>query len=290
MAFDKIWEDYIAINSQDEPVFDVLPRVRDIEERENWTVDLTGWKSGFSIPELMEMDTSPLPIAEDREGYYGPRNYEYWLSGLVEAHKTLALANAFGVPRRRFVELGAASGRVVRHFAYLKAFEEHWAFDLNWRHVCWVNRYLPKNVLGVQNSSIPTLPLEDNSVDVYQAQSVFTHIEVFELQWLAELRRTLRPGGIAIVTATTSNDLELMTPQWPGYGPFTGHPRWNDNILKELKERGKIVLRYDGERSYSSNVLTHIDYIKDVWGRMFEVSVRPRLKDDTQTVLTLRKR
>jgi hypothetical protein len=70
-------------------------------------------------------------VPADREGYFGDRHYEYWLPGLWLHDLTMQQLARHDVRRRgRYVELGAASGRSLRHFA-LETFAENWAFDLN---------------------------------------------------------------------------------------------------------------------------------------------------------------
>ncbi|MEZ5881798.1 MAG: methyltransferase domain-containing protein [Nitratireductor sp.] len=42
--------------------------------------------------------------------------------------------------------------------------------------------------------------MEDNYFDLVTAFSVFTHIDVFETAFVAEIRRILKPGGLACLT------------------------------------------------------------------------------------------
>jgi len=124
----------------------------------------------------------------------------------------------------------------------------------------------------VHNSSIPTLPVEDNSVDCIAAWSVFTHIETFELHWLAELRRILRPGGLALLTFVTDRHLRVMTPDWPMRDAFVGHPRWSERMPDEVAERGKGVFRWHGDRSYTSNVVYGERFLADMLRRHFDIA------------------
>ncbi|KQO73199.1 hypothetical protein ASF20_15860 [Methylobacterium sp. Leaf88] len=189
-----------------------------------------------------------------------------------------------------YAEIGAASGRVVRHLARQKAFKEIWAFDINWRHIVWMERYLPSSIIPVQTSSVPTLPLADASVDVFSAWSVFSHIETFELQWLAEIRRVLKPGGIALLSIVTENQIARMDESWPMYVPLTTHPRWSPQFADELKEQGKITLRWHNDRSYASNVVYSTDYIRRMWSRMFEIVEYQEQYPDYQDMIVLKKR
>ncbi|MCJ2035252.1 class I SAM-dependent methyltransferase [Methylobacterium sp. J-068] len=286
---DKIWEDFIALNSRDEPTFELLPRVGELEDRRNWTVD-TSFATADAIAAMEAADADPLPATEDREGYNGDRHYEYWISGAQLASKIQQTAAEHKVEPGIYAELGAASGRVVRHLARRRAFGEIWAFDINWRHIVWMERHLPTNIIPVQTSSIPTLPLEDASVDVFSAWSVFSHIETFELQWLAEIRRVLKPGGIALLSVVTENQIGRMDKTWPMYEPLTTHPRWSPTFADELKEQGKIVLRWRNDRSYASNVVYTKEYIFRMWSRMFEIADYQEQYPDYQDMIVLKKR
>ena len=113
----------------------------------------------------------------------------------------------------RYFELGCASGRVVRHLAYHTA-AQVWCCDINKRHTEWIRLFLPERINVFHSSAIPNLPLEDNSIDVATAFSVFTHIDDFETAWLLELRRILRPGGLAYLTVSTDHTWEQYKHGW----------------------------------------------------------------------------
>ena len=49
----------------------------------------------------------------------------------------------------------------------------------------------PTNLRIFQNTILPHLPIEDNSLSLVTAFSVFTHIDDLDLAWIAELRRIL---------------------------------------------------------------------------------------------------
>lgn len=72
-----------------------------------------------SITEYMENDKYPIPSPGDREGYFGPRHYHYWLSGLKDyllIKQALNKNGCFLGDSSDILDLGCASGRVLRHF------------------------------------------------------------------------------------------------------------------------------------------------------------------------------
>jgi SAM-dependent methyltransferase len=89
---------------------------------------------------------------------------------------------------------------------------------------------------------LPPTSLEPSSVDVVCAFSVFSHLsEEAHLRWLAEFRRVLRPGGVAILTT---------------------RPR---GFITEMARLGEMVPgeRAPGERADSSGSRAFQD--KDTW-------------------------
>ena len=206
-----IWEDFIALNSNIEPNFLLLKNASNYYEGDSRKED---WR-GLDIADALLNDIFPLPTTEDREGYYGANHFSYWASGLFDARHLVSVANKYGLTARNYLDFGCASGRVIRHMALENPSLSVMGCDINRLHVEWCNANLPSNCVVFQNHSIPTLPLGDNSIDLISAYSVFTHIEALETAWLMELRRVLRPGGIAWITVHTEHTLIDMNENWP---------------------------------------------------------------------------
>lgn len=271
MTQTSVWEDQIALYTSENPLFEVLPSAREHSDRSTRVFKVSDIDLDHDLDWYLERDVAPLPQTRDREGYHGDRHFEYWLSGLAQHQEIVSVAQRYGVGRGTFVDLGSASGRLIRHMAAYGTFDALWAFDINWRHVAWMQRYLPTNIMVANTSSVPHLPVEDNSVDCVAAMSVFTHIESFESAWLAELRRILKPGGVALLTVVGEWQIENMKPAWPMYSALTRHPEWSESMADRVREHGKLVLRHTANKSYSSNVLYSRDYIARNWGRLFDV-------------------
>jgi SAM-dependent methyltransferase len=285
---ENIWENYICLNSGVDKCFEVLGPAADhfaTDSRVDWWKDL-------DYADQLVRDTYPLPIAEDREGYFGADHFSYWASGLMDARMLLDAAYQLGVISPRiYLDIGCATGRVTRHTALEKPTMKTMGCDINRLHVEWCNTYLPSSVTTFQNHSVPSLPIESNSVDIVSAYSVFTHIEAMETTWLMELRRILRPGGIAWITLHTEGTLLDMTPDWPLWNPVMKHP--NAATLFDTENRrfkgNRLVLRWLAGRSYSSNVFYKEDYVRSHWGRILEVADFRRRHPSFQDIVILRK-
>jgi SAM-dependent methyltransferase len=280
-----IWEDMICLNSDREPSFETLGPAA-----EHYAADSRKdeW-SDLDYRDALQHDHSPLPITADREGYYGPDHFSYWASGLKDANMLIDACHTHGVSLKNYLDFGCASGRVIRHFAAQHPDVGVIGCDINRHHVEWCNRFLAPNCVTFQNHSIPSLPLEDNSLDLVSAFSVFTHIEALETAWLMELRRVLRPGGIAWITVHSELTLEDMDETWPLWSPVMTHP-----LSSRLDERRnfpgeRFVMRWLSARSYSANVFYKLDYVKTRWSRIMEIAEIRRRCPSYQDVVILRK-
>jgi SAM-dependent methyltransferase len=281
-----IWEDLVALNSGVEKEFELLAPAASHLETDARVRD---WDD-LDYEAALARDEFPLPVTADREGYYGPDHFSYWASGLRDARLLVEAASEHGVALGSSLDLGCASGRVIRHLALEHPEARVLGCDINRLHVEWCNRHLPANCSVFQNHSIPSLPLPDGSVDVVSAYSVFTHIEALETAWLMELRRILRPGGIAWITWHSEFTLEEMTPDWPLWNPTMSHPEAARRLDAARRFAGdRLVLRWHSDRSYSSNVFYKSDYVKSHWSRMFEIVEIRRRCPSFQDVAILRK-
>lgn len=283
----EIWENYICLNSGTEKAFTTLaPAAQHL----GTDTRVESWNS-LDYADALSKDTYLLPVPEDREGYYGPDHFSYWASGLMDARMLMDTVKEYGVSPRAYLDLGCASGRVTRHTALQYPRMTTLGCDINRLHVEWCNRYLPEAVVTFQNNSIPNLPLESNTIDILSAYSVFTHIEAMETTWLMEIRRILRPGGIAWITLHTEGTLQEMTPDWPLWPPVMKHPGAGElfDIDKRSFEGDRLVLRWLSGRSYSSNVFYKQAYVRSHWGKILEVVDFKRRHPSYQDVIILRK-
>lgn len=265
------WEDMISLNSRSTMADEALGPPRDYLGQD---LNEVAWDRGrISLDQALMADTAPLPTTAQREGYYGSNHFNFWASGLRDYCQLLEWLEPNEVPCGTLLDIGCATGRFIRHAqAHTHvSFAEVIGCDINRSHVDWVGRHLPSNIMVFQNTSIPTLPLPDASVDVVTAFSVFTHIECFDTTWLMELRRILRPGGVAWLTIHGERTWRDIGPTWPLHKALTSHPDYpSHRASKELPEE-RLVFRWHAERSYSANVFYTEAYIRRTWGRILTV-------------------
>jgi SAM-dependent methyltransferase len=267
---EKIWEDFICIGSSLDKSFDVLGPASSYKDN-----DLRlGWWHNLDYEKQLILDTYPLPLTKDREGYFAEHHFSYWASGLQDVNMLFEAASQYGINSPKvYLDFGCASGRILRHTAIKNPNMKSIGCDINRLHIEWCNNFLPAEITVFQNSSIPCLPIESNTVDLVTAFSVFTHIEALETAWLMELRRILRPGGMAWVTVHTEHTLKELKEDWPLWKPVMEFPLAEKlfDLKNKSFEGNRLNLRNDSRKSYSSNVFYKEDYIRKCWGRIFQV-------------------
>lgn len=297
----KSWEDSISRNSLDNEPFENLPpiseRLDDLKLDDQKFIRQLFPQNDWPLEKLREVarrDSSPIPSPPDRENYSPGLDGNYWLTGYADYLKIVDVAQRYGVNLDRIFDFGCASGRVIRHFATHGNQSEIWGSDINARHIRWLAEFLPQNVVPIANHCIPTLPISDNSMDLVSAFSVFTHIDTFETCWLAELRRILKPGGIAYLTVHNEDTWDLLKYEIDNeknrlvQSMIEADSSMAEKLLGPLPE-GRTVVRFTNLGPYRAQVFHSNNYLRKVWGRFFEfLEVLPK-HHIRQTVLVLRK-
>lgn len=249
---------------------------------------------GLGLDATLSRDTAPIPPSDDREGYRPGDDVAFWIKGLVDYLKVRAAIERHGVTARSILDFGCASGRVLRHYAFQGEYDVVWGSDLNHRHVRWLAEHMPGHVRPIGNHALPALPLRDASVDVLTAFSVFTHIDVFELHWLAELARVLRDGGLAYVTVHDESTWDMLNTDHPLAGRQRQRLKDADadlaNRVGGPLPPGRSVARFTERGPYRAQAFHSSSYIEQVWGRYFEIAEVLPLHHNLQTVLCLRPR
>ena len=179
-----------------------------------------------------------------------------------------ALFDRYGVSRdgTTIMDWGCGHGRVTRHFI------EGWpratiiGSDIDLENVAWAGNHLP----GTEFVHLPLLPpctLPDCSLDAVFSISVMTHLALdVQLQWLTELARLVRPGGIVLMS-------------FGGPGAVAWSSVWNGaEYFQKWREEGfhadRVDLALDGKISsdtyYRNTAQTH-EHVREYWSDYFHV-------------------
>jgi ubiquinone/menaquinone biosynthesis C-methylase UbiE len=237
----------------------------------------------------VDRDQIPVPAPENREGYHGERHFCYWLSGLYDYKQILEQIPSVkqsGI----IVDFGGASGRVARHFSLNHSGADIIVAELNINHIDYINDYFPGNTKALKLSSYPHFMLSDSSVDLLYAFSVFTHIDVYELSWIAEIYRILKSGSYAYLTIHSEHTWGLL-PEAYLYETLKENREFKKLFRKgQPMPKERLVFEYNtGSNDYNCNVFHHSRYIEAHWGKWFNVEKVIFQGHGYQTVVILRK-
>jgi SAM-dependent methyltransferase len=239
----------------------------------------------------IDRDEVPIPAAADREGYYGDRHLNYWLSGLDDLRAVRTLAP--GAALTNVLDFGGASGRFARHVALTEPPASVTVAELSLNHVLWCNEHFGPTVRAMRVSQYCHFPLADRSISLCVGLSVFTHIDDFETGWLAELHRVLDDGGFAFLTIHSEHTWPLLQDKPALLAMLQHDPAFvaaYDPTAPLPAER--MVFHHRPDTIYHCcNTFVHTDYVRRVWSKWFEiVGIYPQAHHDFQTAVVLRKR
>ena len=185
-----------------------------------------------------------------------------------------------------YFDFGGSTGRVFRHFYFQSTDWRVWSSDFKMTSVEWNLANFPSAITVFQGMYFPFLPIEDRTFDLVSAMSVFTHIDEIETSWLLELRRIMKPGGIAIATIHNEDTWLNMPPELreaiEKHSPELA-------ALPELPP-GRSVSNFCLDDPYRCNIFHSNDYIRTQWSRVFNVKeIIPRASG-AQAAVILEKR
>lgn len=168
----------------------------------------------------------------------------YFTIGFQQMSFFLAQLQAVGFDLTRVsavLEFGCGSARLLRLLRCLPG-ARLIGTDINRDCIDWCRERIPGLEFHVNGRQPPLDFLDDGSVDLILAHSVFTHIPLADwLLWLLELRRILSPGGILLCTVSGREMVgQQLAPQQ----------------LETLERTGELVLDETSDRLSLSSRLT----------------------------------
>jgi SAM-dependent methyltransferase len=207
-----------------------------------------------------EGEPPPLPPAKLRSRVGTDSSREQFLSvGAMTAGLVRQLAERHGgdgVRSGTWLDFGCGSGRVARHLVSSGVVGSMIGVDVDADAIRWCSRNLPGRFLAIEPR--PPMPVAESSIDLVYCISVFTHLdEAAQFEWLAEVRRVLRPDGVFVVSthppAVTYNRPDLTE---------VDHRR--------LNETGFLFAR--GTGAFNDDSAFHAEsYLRREWSRWFEL-------------------
>lgn len=171
----------------------------------------------------------------------------------------------------RILDFGCGCARVTRWLQYETSSSELYGCDIDAEAITWNRDNLP-GVEFSRNDPEPPLPYADESFDLILNHSVFTHIdERMQDLWLAELRRVLKPGGIALLSVHGTR----------AFGISEHAARFEDETSavwrRDLERDGILFISSDAYVGSSFPSFYHTTfhapwYVFEHWAQWFDIS------------------
>jgi SAM-dependent methyltransferase len=166
------------------------------------------------------------------------------------------------------LDFGCGCGRTLRHFYRRSSSTHFYGVDIDSRAIDWCTSHLAFAQFAV-TSPKPPLPFSDGSFDLIYAVSVFTHIdEDLQFEWLNELRRVVKPGGVLLFTVQGAVAQEIACRE--GHvSPVDLETLQSTGFLFKSGTRGRFKL--DGLPDFYQMAFHTRKYVLEVWARFFAI-------------------
>jgi SAM-dependent methyltransferase len=152
------------------------------------------------------------------------------------------------------LDFGCGTGRTLSAFEDLAERASFVGCDIHGESIAWADSELSPPFKFFLSQETPPLAQPDESFDLIYAMSVFTHITDQWSQWLAELRRVMRPEGIAVISVLgPAMSHQILGSEWDqriGMATVDLHKNWDVG---------------------GPDVLLGEWWVREHWGRAFEI-------------------
>jgi ubiquinone/menaquinone biosynthesis C-methylase UbiE len=177
----------------------------------------------------------------------------------------------------RVLDFGCGCGRVLVYFKNAAGCQMTGS-DIDAEAIAWCKDNLADFANFIQNGTIPPLPIADSTFDLVYSISVFTHLpKRMQFQWLKELERVTKPGGLLLLTTRGTDQVPLS---------------WFQRL--RFRMTGFVYVaggKTPGLPDFYRNAFHSESYIRRTWSGFFEiVDFKPRGINSEQDWALFRKR
>lgn len=169
----------------------------------------------------------------------------------------------------RLLDFGSGAGRTLRQFLPEAERSEIWGVDIDRRSIDWMGEHFCPPLRAAKCEVDPPLDFDADYFDFAWAISVFTHLSGNSAEWLLEMHRVLKPGGLLMASYMGKWNSELIA----------GEPWDADRIgMNELfhnrpwDQGGPMIFMSDW-------------WVQEHWGRAFEILATKDVHGQTWTMM-----
>ncbi len=223
-----------------------------------------------SEKELAWSQTIELPPDSEMK-LIGSKSAEIFVNQGTRMARVIAreIVEFFGEFRKdlRILDFGCGVGRVLLPISRMHA-ARWFGCDVNEEAIAYFNRAVPE-IKATRNDFTPPLPYDDNAFDCVYSISIWTHLSVeMQMLWLAEIRRILRPGGLALISTSGGHVVDVRRKR--------GDAGWSELSAEDLLEVGYLYRPYlirglpgvDGSYGLAAH---HPSFVQRVWSQVMPV-------------------
>jgi SAM-dependent methyltransferase len=200
-------------------------------------------------PYQLAQRVGALDDAADPWAYYDS------LGTLAKQSITAALPPEWSFEAKRVLDFGCGAGRTLRHFLSEAQVAELHGCDIDHESVAWLDENLSPPLHVFPNGDRPPLDRPNDFFDLIWVVSVFTHLVDTWADWLLELHRVLRPGGLLLATFMGR-----------GMAEFIAQEPWDEDRV------GMNVSRHGESWDLGGPMVLHSPWwLRAHWGRLFTI-------------------
>lgn len=180
---------------------------------------------------------------------------------------------------RSILDFGCGCGRVLAGLASLGVRGTVWGTDIDSEAIAWNQEHLGRHGQFLVNAAMPPLVFPDGFFDAIYSVSVFTHLpEAMQFAWLAELRRVLAPGGVAVLSVHGAHYWKSVHPDVAAKVAVNGFDYRSAAPTEGLPDFYMVAFHSAG-------------YIRERWSEYFEVlAIEEKLIGSAHDAVVVRRR
>lgn len=229
-----------------------------------------------AVPPEVDIDKLPWPGEELVNRVTGGTDrLNFFTSGrqsVRDLEAVLSLVHRQLADYETILDFGSGCGRIMLWLEHLSATSSLHGIDIDERAIQWSRDNMPWATFKA-NQPLPPIDYPDATFDLVYNHSVFTHIdEGYQDQWLAELRRVVKPGGHLILSVHGEPAFLVFEENVRKSG--VGDPSL---IRRELQTKGISFIKDDAFTGGPFPDFYHSTfhapwYVFEHWGRYFTVA------------------